>query len=267
MGLSFGFGFGPFRASTRIGGRGRQGNDGGDEEFWLFLFIVLGIASGVPLALSDVWGLATDSLLWGWLFLGGLPSVALLLFHARQLSTIKGGRLTFNSVATALLSLPAGGYSFIVLFALDNQTGDRWYICLLLVPFGILHFLWMRWTIWMFSSERQLEKLRVINEKRQHINQVRFQENQVHLLSAAEKQGEQAHLGLFVREHVVQVEKLLAAGFGAEDFEPQIRHLFKMMRDQLSAFSNKWGMRAETKELEVAELAELVFKQTGIKDL
>jgi hypothetical protein len=66
---------------------------------------------------------------------------------------------------------------------------------------------------------------------------------------------------------VVQVEKLLAAGVGTEDFEPQIRHLFKLMRDQLLAFSNKWGMRAETKELEVAELAELVFKQTGINDL
>jgi hypothetical protein len=39
------------------------------------------------------------------------------------------------------------------------------------------------------------------------------------------------------------------------------------MRDQLLAFSNKWGMRAETKELEVAELAELVYKQTGVKDL
>ena len=267
MGLSFGFGFGPFRASTRIGGRGRQGNDGGDEEFWLFLFIVLGLASGVPLALSDLWDFATYPLLWGWLFLGGFPSIAIFFFHARQLSTVKNGRLTFNSFATALLSLPAFGYAFIVLFALDNQTGARWLLFLSLIPYGFLHLLWVRWTIWIFSSERQLEKQRVIDERRQRINQAKFQENQVHLLSAAERQTEQARLGLFVREHCVQVEKLLSAGVGAEDFEAQIRHLFKMMRDQLSAFSNKWGMRAETKELEVTELAELVFKQTGLKDL
>jgi hypothetical protein len=60
---------------------------------------------------------------------------------------------------------------------------------------------------------------------------------------------------------------LLRAGAGAEDFESQIRHSFKLMREQLLEFSNVWGTRAETKELEVAELAELVFKQTGIKDL
>jgi hypothetical protein len=267
MGLSFGFGFGPFRASTQIGGRGRQGDSGGDEEFWLFLFIVLGLASGVPLALSDVWGLATDVLTWGWLFLGALPSCAMILFHARQLSTLKGGRLTFNSGATALLSLPAGGYSFIVLFALTNQSGARWFIFLSLIPFGILHLFWVRWTIWIFSSERQQEKLRVFNERRQRINHAKFQENQAQMLSSAEKQTEQARMGIFVRKHVVQVENLLRVGAGAENFESQIRHLFKMMREQLLEFSNKWGMRAETKELEVAELAELVFKQTGIKDL
>jgi len=267
VGLSFGFGFGPFRASTRIGGRGRQGNSGGDEEFWLFLFIVLGLASGVPLALSDIWDFATDVLMWGWLFIGGLPSVAILLFHARQLSTLKGGRLTFNSGATALLSLPAAGYSFIVLFAFDNQTGARWLLFLSLIPYGILHLLWVRWTIWIFSTERQQEKLRVFNERSKRINHAKFQENQAQLLSAAEKQTEQARLGNFVRKHVVQVENLLQVGSGAENFEPQIRHLFKLMREQLLEFSNKWGMKAETKELEVAELAELVFKQTGIKDL
>jgi len=414
MGLSFGFGFGPFRASTRLGGRGRQGSDGGDEEFWLFLFIVLGLASGVPLALSDIWDFATDVLLWGWLFLGGLPSVAILLFHARLLSTLKGGRLTFNSGATALLSLPAGGYSFIVLFALSNESGARWFIFLSLIPFGILHLYWVRWTVWVFSQKRFDEKIQRLKdemtvrdfsekmsregiktldelrvrlreeevekaernkiEAKRKIKEARLEKEiagkskpssvarreadavldqldenvrkyvEVHIkggtyldydlskripraaledlhseivsvisgarnslqqieslepeilekylqivrnveqyvfeetpiseilmerkqLQAAERQTQQAYLGIAVSEHAATVLNLMNSQKEKEMIEPELRRLFGLKRTLLADFSNKWGMRAETKELEVAELAELVYKQTGIKDL
>jgi hypothetical protein len=417
MGLSFGFGFGPFRASTRLGGRGGrggQGNDGGDEEFWLFLFIVLGLASGVPLALSDVWGLATDLLLWGWLFLGGLPSCAILLLHAHRLSVVSSGRLRFNSVPTMLLSLPAGGYSFIVLFALDNQTGARWLLFLSLIPYGFFHLLWVRWTIWLFSQKRFDEKIQrlkdemalrdfsekmsregiktvdelrvrlrlekedkarhekvaakrktketrlekelagksipsriarreadavldqldknvrryveasikgntyleydfskeipraaledlhselvsVISGTRNSLQQIEslepeilekylqivenveqyvFEETPISeilmerkQLQAAERQTQQAYLGIAVSEHAATVLNLMNSQKEIELIEPELRRLFGLMRTLLADFFSRWGMRAETKEIEVASLAELVFKQTGVKDL
>jgi hypothetical protein len=152
-----------------------------------------------------------------------------------------------------------------------SSTPDRCPNCIQVIPFGTTTCPHckkggLKWPKVSNPVEAEATSSPTHREARP-FNKAEFQKNQVHLLSAAEKQTEQARVGLYVREHVVQVEKLLGAGVSTEDFENQIRHLFKLMRDQLSAFSNKWGARAETKELEVTKLAELVFKQTGIKDL
>jgi|694.fasta_scaffold81631_3 hypothetical protein len=418
MGLSFGFGFGPFRASTRLGSRGGQGNGGGDLDFWIYVFIVIGLALGVPLALSDVWDFLTYSLLWGWLLLGLLPSCAILLLHAHRLSVVSGGRLSFNSGDTVLLAFPAGGYSFIVLFALADGVGKRWLILLSLVPFGVLHLLWVRWTIWFFSQKRidekekrfadeeamrdfaekmSREKIQTVDELRVRLrieaqekekteikrkikeakrkaketkleqelidnskpsNVARRQANEIldqldesvigyveaHIkggtyldydfskqipraaleslhvelanmisgarnsllqiesleldvrekclqiignveqyvfeetpisaiwmerkqLNAAEKQTQQAYLGIAISDHIATVLKLIDSRQENASFESDVHRVFVLMRTLLADFSAKWGIKAETKELEVAELAELVFNQTGLKDL
>jgi hypothetical protein len=320
-----------------------------------------------------------------------------------------------------LLSLPAGGYSFIVLFALSNESGARWFIFLSLIPFGILHLYWVRWTVWVFSQKRfdekiqrlkdemtmrdfsekmsregikTLDELRMrlreeeaekaeqdkikakkkIKEAKRKIKEARLEKEiadkskpssvarreadavldqldenvrkyvEAHIkggtyldydfskripraaledlhseivsvisgarnslqqieslepeilekylqivrnveqyvfeetpiseilmerkqLQAAERQTQQAYLGIAVSEHAATVLNLMNSQKEKEMIEPELRRLFGLKRTLLADFSNKWGMRAETKELEVAELAELVYKQTGIKDL
>lgn len=151
MGFRIGTGLGPFSVSARIGG----GGGGGGGDFWIFVCIFGLVASGVPMAFELIRDLITDKAFWIVFILGVIPSIAILLIHASLLSTKSGGRIVFNSFSTMFLALPASGYEIIMLVAADNQSGSAWMLYLSLVPYGFLHWLWIRWTIWVFSSERR----------------------------------------------------------------------------------------------------------------
>jgi hypothetical protein len=74
-------------------------------------------------------------------------------------------------------------------------------------------------------------------------------------------------LGIAISDHIATVLKLIDSRQENASFESDVHRVFVLMRTLLADFSAKWGIKAETKELEVAELAELVFNQTGLKDL
>jgi hypothetical protein len=151
MGIRIGAGLGPISVSARVGGGGGGGGGDGDG-FWIFVCIFAIVASGVPMAFEMVRDFVSDKSFWIVVVFGVIPSITLLFLHASLISTKRGGRLVFNSYPTMFLALPASGYEIIMFIATDNQTGWKWLIYLSLIPFGLLHWFWIRWTTQIFSA-------------------------------------------------------------------------------------------------------------------
>jgi hypothetical protein len=84
---------------------------------------------------------------------------------------------------------------------------------------------------------------------------------------SASRQTELANLNLMISEHINKVTNLVNHNNDKSGLEPAVRQLFDSMNSLLSDYSTTWGNKADSKEREVAKLAEWVSKQTGITDL
>jgi hypothetical protein len=84
---------------------------------------------------------------------------------------------------------------------------------------------------------------------------------------SASRQTELANLNLMISEHINKVTNLVNNDNDKSGLEPAVRQLFDSMNSLLSDYSTIWGIKADSKEREVAKLAEWVSKQTGITDL